>query len=144
MTKRLCRGLIRKLNKPYQLNGLFHNISFANLYATSGYCTLGPAACLMPQRSGGSRRRACARSPSSGKKSSAGIVGCKERAANLRTCRIRRGRQPQWEPSPLGQLAAIVGDPLQHFSREQFVGQMCYGMVLTVIVVTGRVFLHSS
>jgi hypothetical protein len=32
----------------------------------------------------------------------------------------------------------------RHFSREQFVGQMCHGMVLTVIGVTGRVFLHSS
>jgi hypothetical protein len=45
---------------------------------------------------------------------------------------------------PLGQLAAIVWTALPHFSREQFVGQMCYGIVLTVVVVTGRVLLHSS
>jgi hypothetical protein len=33
---------------------------------------------------------------------------------------------------------------LQHFSNKQFVRQMSYCMVLTVVDVTGRVFLHSS
>ena len=33
---------------------------------------------------------------------------------------------------------------LQHFSSEQFVRQIYYGTVLTVIDVAGRVFMHSG
>ena len=33
---------------------------------------------------------------------------------------------------------------LQHFSNQQVVGRMCVGMLLTVIDVTGRAFLHNS
>jgi hypothetical protein len=38
----------------------------------------------------------------------------------------------------------LASNLLQHFSNEQLVGQMSYGMALTVIEVAGRVFMHSS
>ena len=37
----------------------------------------------------------------------------------------------------------LASNLLQHFSSEQFVGQISYGRALTVIDVAGRVFMHS-
>lgn|SRR5688500_12551907 len=41
-------------------------------------------------------------------------------------------------------VVRVSGNALQTISNQQFVWQMSYGMVLTVIDVTGRVFLHGS
>ena len=38
----------------------------------------------------------------------------------------------------------LASNLLQHFSSEQFGGQIYYGTVLTVIDVAGRVFMHGS